>query len=265
MTMRVIVADDERLARDGLTLRLSAHEDVEVVAECRNGREALEAIQAHAPDVAFLDVEMPGLSGVEVAEQLSKRDDAPRIVFVTAYDRYAVAAFESAAVDYLLKPFDADRLSSALERIRNDLVRSRALQDRRGLLKALRRLTGRENLQLEEALEGRLEPDTLSFDDNGTTHRVALVEIDYVEAAGDYMCLRAGDQTFVLRATLNELTERLAPAGFLRIHRSVLVNTRRIRSFQPNGHGDGHVRLRDGTELRCSRTYRAAVRAALDA
>lgn len=261
--MRVIVVDDERLARAGLQLRLAAHDDVEVVAEGRNGAEALAAVETHRPDVVFLDIEMPGRNGVDVAHRLGAVSGAPRVVFVTAYDRYAVEAFESEAVDYLLKPVTADRLAATLDRIRRDRRRRDADHQRQALLAVLRRLTGRPDLPLEEALEGTLEPDALCIEEGGSICRVPLAEIDCVEAAGDYMCARARGRTYVIRTTLTALAERLAPAGFLRIHRSVLVNLGRVREFRPNGHGDGCVYLADGSALPCSRTYRSALQKAM--
>lgn len=261
--IRAIVADDERLARRGMALRLEKHTDVKIVAECRDGREAIDAIIDHGADVAFLDIEMPGMNGIEVASRILSFDRQPFVVFVTAYDRYAIEAFEISAVDYLLKPIIDERLATALDRLRSDLAQHKASDQNRKLLDCLRRLTGHEDLDMEQAIQGRLEPESLRFDDSGTRCRIPLTGIDFVEAAGDYMCIRAGDRTYVVRTTLAELSQRLEPAGFLRIHRSVLANARKIREFQPNGHGDAVVRMADGTELKCSRTYRAGVREAM--
>ena len=260
--IRALIVDDERLARRGLALRLQGNPAVEVIGECATAADALAAIEEDCPDVLFLDIAMPGESGLELAARLTG-DGSPLVVFVTAYDRHAVAAFERAAVDYLLKPVTRERLEDALGRVSDRLGGQKARAERGRLLKVLREVIGRPDLDVEEAL-ARLEADsTLVIQDGGQLRRVPVGEIRVVTAAGDYMCVTTGEDTYVIRETLAELTRRLGPSGFLRIHRSTLVNGRLLRAFRPNDHGDGWVELADGTELRCSRTYRPEVEAAL--
>ena len=256
MNIRALIVDDEALARRGLALRLADHGDVQLVGQYDNAGAALNNIDADRPDVLFLDIEMPGLSGLELATRLPPLACPGGIVFVTAYHQHAVAAFERNACDYLLKPVTRERLGEALQRVRDRLAQQSASEHRDGLLAALRQLRGEPDLTLDDALT--IGDSTLSFTEDGVQHRLPIGEIDYVEAAGDYMCLRAGDRTHVLRRTLAELLDALGPA-FVRVHRSAAVNGSRLRRFEPNGHGDGWVVLAGGHRLRCSRTYRGEV------
>lgn len=261
--IRVLLADDERLAMRGLKLRLAAYDDIEVAAECSGGREADRRLAEQPVDAAFLDIRMPGLNGVEVARRALMRGSPPHIVFVTAFDRYAVRAFEVSAADYIVKPIDDERLDEAVRRLRSRLDAREAYQDRSRLLCAVRTLAGRKDMSIDEAVEAT-DPACLQVDDGVTRCRIPLHVIDYVEAAGDYMCVRAGDETYVVRTTLARLCRRLEPAGFVRIHRSTLVNRRRIRSLAPTPNGDAELKLHDGTTLKCSRTFRNSVRHALE-
>jgi two-component system LytT family response regulator len=246
--IRTLIVDDEPLARQRLRTLLQDEPDVEVVGECAGGREAIAAIGRQAPDLVFLDVQMPAPDGFGVIQAVGV-ERMPAVIFVTAYDRYALQAFEVQALDYLLKPFDRDRFRKALGRARAQLERSRAgdLGDRLAAL-------------LEDVQGGRKPVERLVIKSGGRVFFLRAAEIDWVEAAGNYLRLHVGREVHLLRETLNGLEARLDPEQFLRIHRSTLVNVERIREIQPLFHGDGVVVLRDGTELPMSRGYRQQLR-----
>lgn len=262
--IRALIVDDEGLARRGLALRLEAHPEVEIVGEAADLKEALTETQEKQPDVVFLDIAMPGGSGLDLVERLSSDEPPPLIVFVTAYDEHAVSAFRQAAIDYVLKPVTRERLEEAVQRVSDRLADQRTRIERRRLLEVLRDVTGRTDLDVGDALAELESDNMLAIQDGSGLRRIPVAEIDHVSAAGDYMCVTTRSDTYVIRETLAELTRRLGPCGFVRIHRSTLVNGRRLQAFRPNAHGDGWVELADGTELRCSRTYRPDVLAVLD-
>ena len=215
MTLRVAIVDDEELARGVVREHLAAHADVEVVAECANGPEAVEAVAAHAPDLVFLDVQMPRLTGFETLELLEPR---PAVVFVTAYDRHAVKAFEVNAVDYLLKPFSRERFDAALERARA-LLGSGAKGPDPGALAAAARPSG-------AAIERIVVRD-------GTRVTLLPVEsVDWVRAEGDYVLIRSGGKSHLKHQTLAELAERLPAERFVRVHRSWVVNAARLVALE---------------------------------
>jgi two-component system LytT family response regulator len=254
--MRVVLVDDEPLARLKLRQLLAAEADVVIAGECESGRAALDLLASDTPDLVLLDVQMPGISGIDVAAALP-RGAAPRVVFVTAYDEYAVHAFELHAVDYLLKPVRAERLADALARVRaavdggDDDPGARlaaALEALRAGEAALARTLGRRGDHIEVLqVEGR---DRAIF--------LRVEEIDWIEGAANYVRLHAGKARYLHRATLHELEARLDPARFVRVHRSAIVNLARVREKAAWGSGDHLLRLADGTTLRLSRTYRAA-------
>jgi two-component system LytT family response regulator len=246
--LRVLVADDEPLARRKVVGLLQKERDVEVVAECGNGADCVSLIREHSPDVVFLDVEMPGLDGLSVLESLGPR--APFVVFVTAYDEYALKAFEVQAVDYLLKPIDRRRFQSALERAREQ-VRLRSDGD-----------VGRKVLSMLKEMRAK-PPGRLPVRVNGRVVLVPVKSIDWVEAADNYVRLHVGAQSHLLRETLSSIQLRLDPARFPRIHRSTLVNIERVKELHPLFHGDHAVILENGTELTLSRRYRPALETAL--
>lgn len=246
MTWTVVIVDDEAPARRKLQHLLGREPGVRIVGEASNGEEALEVIASTQPDLVFLDIQMAGLDGLEVARRLS-RENSPRIVFVTAHDEHAVEAFELCALDYLLKPFSAARLHQTLERISR-----RTPEDSSELLSSLEDLL--ERMRSREA--GR---DRFLVRSRGRLVFVQAMEIDWIEAAANYAELHVGDQVYLIRKTLNALEARLDPGRFARIHRSRIVNLDRVREIQPCEHGDYLVRLEDGTELRMSRRYRSAL------
>jgi two-component system LytT family response regulator len=268
MSIRAIIVDDEPLARRGLELRLRDAPDVELVRQCANGREALAAITELSPDLMFLDIQMPGLSGLDVLGQVPQ-ESLPMIVFVTAFDRFAIEAFEAHALDYLLKPVDDERFQRALDRVRAQWHQRQALAQREQLMALLADLTGR----------GELAPDALSSLGGRPARRYATMlpirvgretvrldvgTIDWIDAAGDYMCLHAAGQTHVLRATMKELEEMLDPTVFQRVHRSTIVNLARVRALRPHLNGECFLKLQSGQEIKLSRSFRDKVEMLLD-
>jgi two-component system, LytTR family, response regulator len=258
--IRTLLVDDERLARRGLELRLGAAADVDVVGECENGREALERVAALGPDLMFLDIQMPGLSGFDVLARLPQ-DSMPLIVFVTAFDRYAIDAFEARALDYLLKPVDDARLERALERVRDHLRERAALRQHERLLGLLADVRGAGELEPEALLAravgpGQRFPEVLPIRTGREVVRVRAGDIDWIDAAGDYMCIHAGRHTHVLRGTMKDLETALDPAMFQRVHRSAIVNLTRVQSLRPHANGEYFLTLAGGQELKLSRTHR---------
>lgn len=264
--LRTIVVDDESLARRGLKVRLAALDGVEVVAECRNGREALAAIGEHAPDLVFLDIQMPGLDGLGVVRELQS-DDMPLIVFVTAYDHYAVNAFDLHAVDYVLKPVEEERLEEAVRRARELRSGRDATNDKARLLGLVRTMTGRDEADIETLLEHpervqgqtRRWPEKLTIRDGAETTLVPMERIDWVDAAGDYMCVHEGGRTHVMRTTMKALEAQLDPERFARIHRSTIVNIERVSKVCSHINGEFFLSLDCGARLKMSRTYRERI------
>ena len=268
MTIRTLIVDDEPLARRGLELRLSGLPDVEVVRQCANGREALAAIAELQPDLMFLDIQMPGLSGFDVIAQVPQ-SSLPLVVFVTAFDRFALDAFEAHALDYLLKPVDDARLARAMERVRGQWQQRQALAEREQLMALLADVRGRGEIVPETAVAGvRLEPrryaSILPIRAGRETLRLDVSGIDWIDAAGDYICVHAGGQTHVLRATMKELEDMLDPQVFQRVHRSTIVNLARVRSLRPHLNGECYLKLASGQEVKLSRSYRDKVELLLD-
>ena len=242
--IKVLVADDEPLARERLSGLLSQEPDIEVVGQARDGEEAVTAIHDDSPDLVFLDVQMPQMSGFNVIEAVGS-DKMPLVIFVTAYDQHALKAFQVRALDYLLKPFDRERFKDALSRARKQLER-----DENGDL-------GRRLLALVKDLR-RDQPksDRLVVKSGGRLFFLRTDEIDWVEAAGNYVRLHVGPGSHLLRETMNAIEGRLDPEKFFRIHRSRIVNMERIQELQPWLNGEYAVLLRTGTRLTLSRGYR---------
>ncbi len=263
MKIRVLLVDDERLARRGLELRLAAATDVEVVGECANGRDAIAQIASLAPDAVFLDIQMPGLTGLDVVAHLPQ-DAMPIIIFVTAYDRYAIDAFEARALDYLLKPVDDDRLTQTLERVRLAVRARDTLGRHERMLALLADVTGAGELDPETLLErvtgpNRRYPEMLTIRTGRDLLRIPCTDIDWIDAAGDYMCVHAAGETHVLRATMKQLESELDPEVFQRIHRSAMVNLSRVRKLRPHSNGEYFLTLDNGQELKLSRGHRDKV------
>jgi two-component system LytT family response regulator len=263
--IRALIVDDEALSRRGLALRLqAAAEDFEVVGEACNGRAALEAIREHQPDLVFLDIEMPGLTGFDVVARLPT-ESMPMIVFVTAFDRYAIQAFEARAVDYLLKPVDEARLADALGHIREQLGQRKAAGQRDRLVQLLADLRGSEEWPAagEKAvlheIAGQGRQRALPIRHGGDIVRVPEDDIEWIDAAGDYMCIHAGGETYILRGTMKSLEDQLDPGLFQRVHRSTIVNLGRVMRLRPHINGEFFLVLDGGHEIKLSRTYRDKV------
>ncbi|GGA86559.1 DNA-binding response regulator [Arenimonas soli] len=258
--IRTLIVDDEPLARRGLELRLAEQADVEIVGQCGDGLSAMKAVSEHSPDLMFLDVQMPGLDGFGTLRAIPA-PQMPLVVFVTAYDHYAIRAFESSAVDYLLKPVEDSRLHQALYRVREQLGQREAQGHCARLLKLLGDLSGKPQMGLEEALHGAGErrlggKDRLAIRDGNRTLRIELSSVRWIDAAGDYMCIHTDEETFVLRATMRELENRLEPREFPRVHRSTLVNAARVVAMRPHLNGEQFLTLDCGHEIKLSRSYR---------
>lgn len=242
--IRTLVVDDEPMARERILSLLQQEDDVEVVGECSDGAEAVSAINQRSLDLVFLDVQMPGTDGFGVIQSIGA-DRMPTVVFVTAYDEYALKAFEVHALDYLLKPFGKDRFQETLKHAREHLDRRRA-----GDL-GMRLLALVHDLKPEQP---RL--DRLVVKSGGRVFFLRTEEIDWVEAAGNYVRLHLGEESHLFRETMNGMEGRLDSRRFVRIHRSRIVNTERIKELQPWFNGEYVVILRDGTRLTLSRGYR---------
>jgi two-component system LytT family response regulator len=243
--IRALIVDDEPLARERIRTLLEADEDVEVVGECSNGKEALVALEERTPDLVFLDVQMPDLDGFGVLAAADP-DKLPAVIFVTAYDKYAVDAFEVHALDYILKPFDRDRFRKALDRAKARLGDARELDLRLVSL-------------LEELQDKKRHLKRFVIKSGGRILFVRTEEIDWIEAAGNYVELHVGKDSHLLRETMNKLESRLDSKTFIRIHRRTIVNLDRIKQFEGVSHGEYVVVLKDGTRLASSRGYREAL------
>ena len=261
MTIRTILVDDERLAIQGLELRLQAFDDVEIVERCANGREAIRAIRTLKPDLVFLDIQMPGFDGFSVVSGIADVEP-PLFVFVTAYIEHALKAFEAHAVDYLMKPVEEERLAATLDRVRQRLAEKRGCEET-GRLKEILSEVAPEALPEDMAADG--EPASNRFEkvlnikDRGQIFRVEVPDIERIDAAGDYMCIYTADQTLILRETMKDLEKRLDPRKFQRIHRSTIVNLDNVKSVKPHTNGECFLVLGSGTQVKVSRSYRDVV------
>ena len=224
--MRAVIVDDEELARGYLREMLAAHPEIEIVAECANGFEAVKAIAETAPDLVFLDVQMPKLDGFEVLELIKTR--APAVIVVTAYDQYAMRAFDAHAVDYLLKPFSTERFERALERAKARLGERKPAPEER--------------------------PQRLAVRDGTRVHVIPLEKLDYAEAQDDYVALHSGGKSYLKQQTIGSLETLLDPARFVRIHRSAIVNLERVARIEPYAKESRVAILHDGTRLPVSRS-----------
>jgi two-component system LytT family response regulator len=243
MKLRILIVDDEPLSRQRLRRFVRAESGTELVAECANGMEAVDVIHEKSPDLVFLDVKMPELDGFGVVEALNGACP-PAIIFVTGYDQFAVRAFETNAVDYLLKPFDRERFQAALRRARERLQRG-SDQHNPALLKLL-----------TDAGKRAKPPDRLAIKSEGRISVVKTADINWIGAADNYVELHTGNGTHMLRTTINALAAQLSPDGFVRISRSHLVNLERVKELRLKTHGDYLIVLHNGTILPGTRNYR---------
>jgi len=239
--IRVLIVDDEPIARRGVRLQLKGEPEVEIIGECANGLEAVAAIQELSPDLVFLDVQMPEMDGFEVIEAIGV-EQVPQVIFVTAYDQYTLRAFEVHALDYLLKPFDRERFLKALNHARSSLQR------------------GEINRQLMALLDDRLAArkplERLVIKSGGRIYFLNVEEVDWIEAADNYVELHVGRESHLLRETISRLESKLDPGRFLRVRHSTIVNLDRVKELRPLFRGEYLIILRDGTELTSSRRYR---------
>ena len=263
--LKAIVVDDESLARRGLVLRLQEIPQVEVIAECANGREALRAIAERDPDLVLLDIQMPEMDGFDVICELQP-DAVPMIIFVTAFDRYAVEAFRVHAVDYLLKPVDDERLQEAVERaadlhwLNDPLVRKERLLACRDGARGIER----EGEQIQyQALEKHW-PERLAIKDGTEFCLVDVADIRWIDAAGDYMCVHTAHRTHIMRTTMKQLVSRLDPDTFLRIHRSTIVNVNFISGARSHLNGEYLLTVAEDATLKVSRGYSDKIRSLLN-
>ena len=264
MTIRTILVDDEPLAIKGMEMRLSPFEDVEIIDRCANGREAIKSIRTNKPDLVFLDIQMPGFDGFSVIGAIADIDP-PLFVMVTAYNEYAVKAFESRAVDYLMKPVDEARLADTMVRIRRRLTERSAAVEKDRLHSLLEEVAPEAAEKFAEESASPAEPPTSRFEkvinvkDRGQIFRVDVDNIERVDAAGDYMCIYTAENTLILRETMKDMTKRLDPKRFQRVHRSTIVNMDHVREVKPHTNGESFLVLDSGAQVKVSRSYRDVI------
>ena len=265
--IKALIVDDEPLARKGLAIRLEAHEQVEVVGQCQNGLEAVTQIPQIRPDLVFLDIQMPGLNGFQVINKLRELNQPiPLIVFVTAYDSYAIKAFDIHALDYVLKPIDDKRLQEALEKVEQVFEMHQEGDHKHKLAKLVADFTGDDceeilrRLASGEAIDSQRYPDVLAIKDGSEVTRVNVDVIQWIDAAGDYMCVHTDSGTHIMRRTMKELEEDLDPRKFVRAHRSAIVNINYVDKLVSHVSGEYHLVLSNGTELKVSRSHRDKVK-----
>lgn len=243
--IRTLIIDDVRLARDRLKRCLASDPEIGIVGECDNGEKAVADIRALAPDLIFLDVQMPALDGFGVLEALSQ-ERKPEVIFVTAYNEYAIQAFDVNALDYLLKPVDCERLSKAVERAKSRLA----------LLTRDDELDSRFRAMLQDLKSGTKFIKRLTIKLTGRTILLPTDEIDWIETYGNYMKVHAGRESHLIRVTMQSLETKLNPEKFIRVHRSVIVNVEKIKEIFPRSNGDQDLVLQNGQRLMLSRNYR---------
>ena len=322
LPLTALVVDDEKLAREGLALRLEALGSVDILEQCENGRAALRAITAYEPDVVFLDIQMPGISGFDLISQIqgdampmlvfvtafdafaidafqfhavdyllkpveqdrlqaavdrcrerkagrtasadNQGDAMPMLVFVTAFDAFAIDAFQFHAVDYLLKPVEQDRLQAAVDRCRERKAGRTASADKHRLLEMVVSLSGKSEDAIRDVLltdhmqEHRI--DRLAIKDGSSTSFVSIRDIDWIDAAGDYMCVHVGTQTHIMRTTMKELESKLDASVFQRVHRSTIVNLERVEKVSSHMNGEYYLTLIGGSTLKMSRSYKNKIK-----
>lgn len=260
MTIRTILVDDEKLAIQGLQLRLEKFDEIEVIGTCANGREAIRMIKTEKPDLCFLDIQMPGFDGFSVVQGVMDIEP-PLFVFVTAYEEHAIRAFEANAVNYLMKPVDEDKLADTIERVRTRLAEKRSSEEAEKLKNVLSEVApgAAEELVEQPAESADRFEKLINIKDRGQIFRVEVGSIEHIEAAGDYMCIYTGDNSLILRETMKDLERRLDPRKFQRVHRSTIVNLDQVRQVKPHTNGECFLVLGSGAEVKVSRSYRDVV------
>ncbi|MFT5140582.1 MAG: two-component system LytT family response regulator [Lysobacterales bacterium] len=259
--LSVLIVDDEALARRGLRHRLELMNGIRIIGEAKNGREAVRKVRELSPDVMFLDIQMPGMDGFDVIMELND-EELPAILFVTAFDEFAIKAFEFNAVDYLLKPIENDRLIEGLTKVRKLLARKSANSQKHMLLKLVSEITGESVTSIAELKQKgihqikRKESRKLAIRDGGKTTWVKQEDIEWIDAAGDYMCVHALGETHIMRKTMKELESELDSNFLQRIHRSTIVNINYIKEMQSHINGEYFLTLNGGHTVKLSRTYK---------
>jgi two-component system LytT family response regulator len=249
--IKILIVDDEPLARERIRLLLDGKPEIKIIGESSNGHQAVESIIKLHPDLVFLDIQMPEFNGFDVIQVIGV-EQMPVVIFVTAYDQYAVKAFDVHAIDYLLKPFDRDRLDEALQRAKREIGLRQSTEGSKNIQSLL------SDLQKDKRLQNRILVKTA-----GRITILRTDQIDWVESAGNYIKLHVGGKAHLLRETMKGLSEKLDSDNFVRIHRTTIVNMERIKELQPHFHGDYAVILEDGTKLTLSRRYRNQLRGML--
>ena len=257
--IKTLIVDDEPLARRNLRLLLEKDPQIEILDECRNGRDAVKAINTLSPDLIFLDIQMPEMDGFDVLEHVGP-EHIQAIIFVTAFDQYALKAFDVHALDYLLKPFDDERFAHALRRAKSQ-IEAREINR---LSKRLLALLEERESERKDSIQQKNYLTRLMIKVSGRVVLLKVEEIDFIEADGNYAKLHVGRKAHLLREKMHDLEGRLDPAKFVRIHRSIIVNLDRIKEMHPHFNGDYIVVLEDGRQLRLSRTRRENLEARLE-
>ncbi len=263
--IKALLVDDEPLAIRGLTIRLEPFDDIEIIGTSSNGREAVKLIKELKPDLVFLDIQMPGFDGFSVVRSLVGQVEIPLVVFVTAFDQYALEAFETHALDYLLKPVEEERLAEAISRAREALSQRAAIEQNARLVDLIENMDSPPQEALTAILEQPFDMKDDKFDphlrikDRGHISIVDVADVDYIDAAGDYMCIHVGDKTHILRETMKTMQKRLDPKVFQRVHRSTIVNLDKVQEVRPHSNGECFLTLTCGMELKVSRSYKDVV------
>jgi two-component system LytT family response regulator len=261
MSIRTILVDDEKLAIQGLELRLQPFDDIEIVATCHYGREAIRKIKTLKPDLVFLDIQMPGFDGFSVVQGVMDIDP-PLFVFVTAYSEHAIKAFEAQAIDYLMKPVEPERLADTMDRVRSRLADKRTSDELDRLRTVINEVApnAADNLSsIDDDLASTRFEKLINIKDRGQIFRVDVESIERIDAAGDYMCIYTADNSLILRETMKDLEKRLDPRTFQRVHRSTIVNLDQVRQVKPHTNGECFLVLESGAQVKVSRSYRDVV------
>ena len=259
MTVRVLIVDDEPLAREGVALRLQQEPDMQVVGECAGGSEAIRAILALQPDLVFLDIKMPRVSGFDVVNAVGP-EHMPPVIFLTAYDQHAIEAFRIHAVDYLLKPVDDERFQESLAHARQEILKSKISRQGQQLTALLK---GMDVAPVHDAVAS--DSERLVIRANGHVYFLRAEDIVWVEAEGDYVSVHTKDKSHLIRETMKNMELRLTGQGFQRVHRSSIVNLDYVRELIALDSGDHHIVMRDNTKIKLSRSYRDALYTRLNA
>lgn len=253
-SIRAIVVDDESLARRGLALRLEQYPDIEIIAQCCDGVEALAKVSELQPDLLFLDIQMPGMTGFDVVAHLQP-EQMPAIVFVTAFDQYALQAFDVHALDYVLKPVDETRLATTVERVVKHFDSREAQAEKERLLAFIQDVSGESKTETPE----QEFVDKIAIKDKGEITLVETQYIDWVDAAGDYMCIHERGKTHIMRATMKQLESQLNPEVFPRVHRSTIVNINTVERIVNHSNSEYFLVLKCGERLKMSRSYKEKI------